>query len=99
MYVEGVTHGRRRAVPSRDLGDDQLQLVEQPGADCRVTRPYLLIVVAQKIADPKMLADREVNVSLGDLEKAGGWLLISGQPLREIRSDAIPVEHRPFLFL
>src|SRR6185503_7573481 len=99
MYVERETHGLSGAVPPHDFRDDELQLVQQPWAYRGVARPRLLVVVGQEIAHPKVLADWQVNVSLGDLEKPGRRLLVSGKLFREICPDAIAVQHGPFLFL
>src|SRR5215210_6325660 len=77
MYVERQSHGLGGAVPPRDLGDNELQFVEQPGAHRGVARPRLLLVVTQKIPNLEMLADWKIYIPLRDLQKALGRGLVS----------------------
>jgi len=73
MHVEGQRQRRVRSVPSSDLGDDKLDLVEQSRTHCSVFGPRVLIVVSQKITDTQMLAHRKIDVVFGDLDKSFRW--------------------------
>src|SRR5687768_14458757 len=98
MNVERQLHIRARApVPSRQLGNHQLDLVEEPGADRSVPGPRVLAVVVQEIADLEVLADRKVHIGFTNLQKAFRRILLSRDSLGEICPDAISVEHRTFL--
>src|SRR6266511_5391561 len=83
MDVKCQTDRNGRAVPPCDLGDDELELVQKPRVDCRVPRPGLLPVVTQKVADSKMLADRQIDIALVDLEESCRGLLLPGDLLRQ----------------
>src|SRR5678815_5402000 len=87
MHIESKPHiVSRSAMPARKLSDDQFDLVEKTGTHCCVARPRFLGVMIQEVSDLEMLADRQIDVALGDLEKT-------------FRRILIPLEHRAFFLL
>src|SRR5678815_3948253 len=100
MHIESKPHiVSRSAMPARKLSDDQFDLVEKTGTHCCVARPRFLGVMIQEVSDLEMLADRQIDVALGDLEKTFRRILIPLEVFGQIRTDAIPLEHRAFFLL
>lgn len=97
--VESQSKRRIGSVPSSNLGNDELELVEQSRAHCCIAWPRLLIIVSQKITDLEMLAHWKIDVVFAHLEKSFRRWLLTFDFFREVSPDSITVEHRPIFFL
>src|SRR6266542_1427872 len=55
VHIDVQIDLRAVAVPPRDLGNDELELVEKSRTHRRIPRPHVLLVVIQEVADAKVL--------------------------------------------
>src|SRR5688500_2589102 len=86
------------ASPRGDLGKNQFELVEEPGVNSRVARPGVLVIAREKVREPQVTRDRQIEISRIDPDKPDwGLRITSARPVAPVKAHLIAVEHRAFL--